>query len=657
MGLRVNAVWLVLGLFLAAAARTTGEAEIRALNVEDLGVPVSTMRRMGDFLVPKPGQKGWWFITSYNPVRRNTLPIQIYIVDLDARKVKMVKSNPSGALCYSLNSKGVMAGDGRFYMGHYAKTGVWRFDPGDGSLEFIDFPDIKDRVLPFCMQEAEDGKIYMGTASAKAYVIEYDPKSNQFRDFGVQGPKHPSPRYIYSMAVGKKYVYSAAGKNPWYLVATDRETMEQKVLISDPDYLEVSGRGGNCTARVSLKSRSQKPAIRKLFRLRDGLASETQPSKGKPRPKAAPRPELLLTLARPNSEGKAQIWFRMPGKDWSYVDLEGIQTTPWKSLSLKALPDGRLLGAPRGYEDFFIYDPAKNEFSIPGKAPLSAYTMQCLGGKVYIAGYPGTYMVEYDPAVPWTFFTTTPKHKEPPLSSVDSNPRECHRFGNLVQTHHARASAIGADGCIYVGAHAERLHVGGGLVWWNPKDRKPAGLRKPFLVQDCAGLTAARDGKLIVYSSTPVTDPRAKSATPKEAKLFVFDVATKKVTDVIVPVPGLQSCGPVTAIGDRILGVGRKAGSHLFYVFDLSEMKIILNRPLSSGTSSLKIGPDGRIYFLAENILKRLDPTTLAFESIGSIEKGGEFEFLEQDLYLAGYHLRRIRNVTTLGASKEVDGR
>ena len=103
--------------------------------------------------------------------------------------------------------------------------------------------------------------------------------------------------------------------------------------------------------------------------------------------------------------------------------------------------------------------------------------------------------------------------------------------------------------------------------------------------------------------------------------------------------------------------MGRKAGSHLFYVFDLSEMKIILNRPLSSGTSSLKIGPDGRIYFLAENILKRLDPTTLAFESIGSIEKGGEFEFLEQDLYLAGYHLRRIRNVTTLGASKEVDGR
>ena len=53
MGLRVNAVWLVLGLFLAAAARTTGEAEIRALNVEDLGVPVSTMRRMGDYQGPQ----------------------------------------------------------------------------------------------------------------------------------------------------------------------------------------------------------------------------------------------------------------------------------------------------------------------------------------------------------------------------------------------------------------------------------------------------------------------------------------------------------------------------------------------------------------------------------------------------------------------------
>jgi hypothetical protein len=192
--------------------------------------------------------------------------------------------------------------------------------------------------------------------------------------------------------------------------------------------------------------------------------------------------------------------------------------------------------------------------------------------------------------------------------------------------------------------------VGGGLVWWNPKDSEPGGLRKPFLVQDCAGLTAAREGKLIVYSSTPVTDPRGKTATPKEAKLFVFDVATKKVTDEVVPVSGLKSCGPVTAIGDRIFGVGRMAGKHLFYGFDLKEMKTFLNRPLSSGTSSMKIGSDGRIYFFKENILKRFDPTTLAFESLGSIEKGGDFEFLGQDLYLAGYHLRRIRNVTKLRA-------
>ena len=643
---------VVLATAAATGEKSAPEAANRPLPVEDLGVPVSTMRRSGEFLVPRPEAIGWWFITSYNPVRTNELPLQVYIIDLETKEVKMSKRRPSGGLCHTINSKGLMGQDGKFYIGHYAKMGIWQFDPEDGSLDYLDFPKIEDRVLPFCMQMArDDGRIYMGTASAKAYLVEFDPESSKFRSFGVQGPALPAPRYVYSMAVGTKYVYSAAGKSPWYLVATDRETMVQKILIKDPEYLDVVGSGDNCLARVKTKAGPDQPTVTKRYRLRDGEAAEYVPSgpeKGAPRQKPAPKPEMLLTLARPNSEGEAQVWFRMPGKGWDHVDLEGIQTTPWKFNALKALPDGRLLGAPRAYEDFFVYDPKTNETKVVGKAPLSASTMQCIGGKVYIAGYPGTYLVEYDPGKPWTYFTTTPTLKEPPLSAPESNPRECHRLGEFTQTHHAVGSAVGADGFVYIGGHAERLHVGGGLVWWDPVNRKSGGLREPFLVQDCAGLAAARGGRLVVYSSRPVTDPRGKTPTPKEARLFVFDVTTKKVVDEIVPVPGLKSCGSVAAVGDRVFGVGLLAGKHLFYVIDLDSGKTVFSKALADATSNLKVGPDGKLYTFIGKTLSRIDPQALEFETLGSIEERGNIEFVGPDLYLTGYHLRRIRNVPGL---------
>jgi len=643
-----------LSIAAAAAAmpdETKADEQLRPLTVEDLGVPVRTMRRVGEYLVPKPGGRGWWFLTSYNPVKRNTMPLQVYIVDLDTKDVTTRELMPSGALCHTINSKGLTGLDGKFYIGHYAKMGIWRFDPEDGSLEWIDFPEIPDRILPFCLQMSpSDGKIYLGTASAKAYLVEFDPQNEQFRNFGIQGPKHPAPRYIYYMAVGTRYVYTAAGKSPWYLVATDRETMDQKVLLRDPEYVDCYGRGDECFARVKLKSHPDGPVIQKTYRLRNGAAFEYDPTavKTPPRPKPPPKPELLLTLARPNSEGKAQVWFRKPGQDWDRVELEGIQTTPWKFLALKALPNGRLLGAPSAYEDFFAYDPKKNQTTILGKSPLSAYSMECLGGRVFITGYPGTYLVEYDPAKPWTYFTSTPEYQEPELNSPESNPRECHRLGEFTNTHHARATAIGADGLLYIGGHAERLHVGGGIMWWDPTKRRAGGLREPFLVQDCAGLAAAREGKLMVYSSKPVTDPRGQIPTPKEAELFVLDVTTRRITSKIVPLPELRSCGPIVAAGDRVYGVGLREGGHVFYVVDLAAEKTVFAKPINVKTSNLKFGSDGKLYTFIGEVLTRIDIDSLAFESLGAVENTASFEFLGSDLYLTGTSLRRIRNVTAL---------
>ena len=41
----------------------------------------------------------------------------------------------------------------------------------------------------------------MGTASARAYVIEFNPATQKFRNFGVQGPAHGAPRYVFTSSV------------------------------------------------------------------------------------------------------------------------------------------------------------------------------------------------------------------------------------------------------------------------------------------------------------------------------------------------------------------------------------------------------------------------------------------------------------------------
>jgi len=647
-------VLMLLHSALAIADEAAPPESVKPLAIEDLGVPVRTMRRSGDFLIPKPGGKGWWFLTSYNPMRRNPMKNQIFVIDLDSKKYRVVWGPPGGGLSYGWSNRGLQGPDGLYYISHYGKVGLYAFAPKDGSIEWIDYPQIKDRVSPFRMCLTPDGKIFMGTASGKAYLVSFDIRTRTFRNYGVPGPKRAPPMYVWSMAVGKRHVYCGMGKNPWTLVAVNRKTGAHTVLLGEMEmeYLTVSGGGDSCTATVKYRpDPKKKQTAVKYFRLKDGRAVEYEPEKGvrrAPKPKAAPRPELVLNLARPTSEGKAQIWFRLPGKDWDHVALEGIQTVPWKFTVLKALPDGRLIGAPRAYEDIFIYDPKVNKVSIVGKSTMSTGAIECVGGKVYLMGYPGTIVHEYDPARPWTYFTTTPTHKEPALTSPDSNPRFCARLGDITKTHHARGSAVGADGFIYVGGHAERLHVGGGLAWWNPVKRRAGGLREPFLLQDCAGLCAARDGRLIVYSSNPVADPRKKRPTPKEAKLFVLDTATKTIIAEIVPLPGMTNCGAVTAIGDRVFGVGRVGNRWTFYVVDLATRKTIFTRPLRDRAAQLKRGPDNNIYTFIGNMLTRINPKTFALQALGTVEKPGRLEFLGNDIYLTGYRLRRIRNATAL---------
>jgi len=342
------------------------------------------------------------------------------------------------------------------------------------------------------------------------------------------------------------------------------------------------------------------------------------------------------------------------GQGWEHVDLTDIQTTPWRIATIKALPDGRIFGGPAAYEDCFVFDPKSGQFTILGKAPLSMGHVECLGERIYLCGYPGVYVVEYDPTRPWTYATTTPAKKEPPITSTESNPRECYRFSvGVVPSHHVRGAAVGADGFLYVGTHAERSDVGGGIGWWDPVNRKPGGLRDPFLAQDCTSFTAAAGGRLMVYSSHPVTDPAGRRPTPKEARLFILDTGAKQIVADFSPVPDLRDCGPVAAIGNVVYGIGATRGkAHLFYAFDLDAKKTLFTRELPDAPrSNLAVGPDGNVYGFVGLALYRFPPGDADPVALGSVAKAGPIDFVGEDLYVASSaNLLRVPAVTKLSA-------
>jgi len=663
---------------IAAETETAAAPQVKPLAVEDLGVPVRTMRRAGDFLVPKAGNAGWWLITSYNPMRRSNIKNQIYVIDLNAKTYRIIWGPAGGGLLQSWGNKGLAGPDERFYIAQYGQVGLWELNRKGGTMQYYSFPDVTERVSPLSWQwDPERKTIFMGTASYRAYLVSFNTTTHEWRNYGIPDGVTRSPRYIWSMAVGEKYIYSGMGKNPWRLVATDRETGKHTELLAgmEMEYLTVRGGGKHCTASVEYKpDPGSKDTATRLFTLENGAAlaveptasgkntptdlyaleeskakKDAPPAEAQPEPEPAPRPELVTTLARPTSEGKAQVWFKLPDADWDCVKLEDIQTAPWKFNYLLAMDDGRLIGAPRGYEDIFIYDPASKKTTIVGKATMSMGEMVSTCGKIYMCGYPGTIIHEYDPAKPWTYFTTTPLKEEPKLDSPESNPRFCARLGDICHTHHVKGTALGADGFIYVGGHAERQDVGGGLMWWDPAERKAGGIREPFELQDCADICAARGGNAIVYSSRPVSDPRKERPTPATARLFVLEVLTKKIIDELTPLPEARTCGPVVGIDNRVYGVGATGEKHVFYVIDLDTKEVVHTTDVASRVHELALGPDGRIYAFINSVLTRIDPESFVFTPLGLVENPGRITFCGNDLYLTGRNLHRIRDVPTLG--------
>ena len=659
-----------------------------ALEAEDVCVPVTSVRRGELMWVPNPDGKTYdvlqWYFRDYGG------PTHVFIHDLatGATRQDGIPLHRQIHICGR-----ILAPNGKLYIA----TPDWRkgmelyvYDPATNALacKGVVAPGLAGETRRMCI--GTDGMVY-GTGSysdsRKAGCYQLDPATEKITDYGPVGPSHaPNGCWGYSIAADDRCVYVASGKVPWFLVAYDRTTGKDTVLVTTEPvggFVGVSQQRHGCTARATKVVGTDGKAID--YWLYHGKAIPRKgpkdkppwqvPADSKPWVPMPPKPEVCEDNATPAADGRAELWFRTPeakaaapaqpppdatpeALGWKPLRL-AVPTYPMGILRLAELPDGRLLGTAGSYEGNFVFDPATGKSVHLGKIHLSHYATAIHGGKVYMSGYPSSPLYAYDPAKPWTANARgTPGRTSPPETHPDSNPRMLAHLGKWAGTHKMYAAAVGADGRVYFGGRWVRNGSGGGLAWWDPAEEKGGGFWHVFSNYQITHMTAAEDGRLIVISTRRVRDATLGKPEPKQGKLFVYHTAEHKIVREIEPVADAKGAGLIVGVGgSRVLGWTENPTdpkTSILYGVDASAGAVAFRKvllfPLPVGIGSnqreafdFRLGPDGHVWTFMGGALVRIRPADATVHIVGRPKRAGRLAFSGRDIYLSGTdHLRRL---------------
>ena len=699
---------LLTACLVAVGGRASAGDEWRAVEQPDLkmqiieaaplyevivGVPIFTAALGPQWWAPNPDGKTHdvvqWYYQSY------TGPNLGVVMDLGTGETKHIRM-PLGE-----QSRGgtAVGPDGKVYHASNAPGGMRLtvYDPATN--EFADrgvvVKDLGGERNDLTV--GTDGKIY-GTGSydalGKAGAYQVDLQTGEVTDYGPIGPSHkPEGVWGYTLAADDRYVYVASGKIPWYLVAYDRQEKKDAVILETartgedlqirqlPDgavatrYLGFRGTYG--PGGYDKKVEYWLYQGRAIEKKADDEAPPWPASAARaPRAPEAPRPEVFGGRLEPTREGAAEFWYRYPGaataaapaappaddetpeeralrEGWKVIRFRTRVYCNRRTTWIRELPDGRIVGASDAYQGNFIYDPATDELTHPGKIHLSQYSAVIHDGKVWMCGYPSSVLYVWDPSQPWT--AQTSEFLKKPVSEYEktANPHLVTSLRPQSGVHHPYAAAVGANGLLYFGGRWYRDGIQGGLAWYDPRTGEAGGLRDPFNNYQVHHATTVNDGKWLVLSTNAVPDPARGTPKPGQGKVFVLDTATSTILRDVEPVPGLDYTGPIAGVGGtRVMGMcsdPEDPTGSLLYGLDVATGEVAFRKKLpfplewrvrrmshGGGMFDFRMGPDGCVWTFIGNALVRIHPSDARIEVVGMARVGGSLAFSGADLYMSG---------------------
>ncbi len=553
-----------------------------------------------------------------------------------------------------------------------------------GPVVFVVYDSAKDAfvhgVKPFgddvvngrCVL-GEDGMIYgVGWPKDKSGFVahRFNPKTYEAKRFETFGPPNENLRELYrEVKMSGDWIYAAVGARPWHLVAFNFATGEGRLLATTEPIIGDSGTIGMTRIKGGLSGYIRNAASvagiddfdRKEFKfwLHDGKVlsrtgdippwsdSPAERVQGPrfdwarefqvwPRDFVPPSPAPLIPTdsGTPDAAGQVDLPFRLGGQE-ELKSLEyKVKTYPGEVKLLTEVNDHVLFATDSGYGQHVFYDLKTNEIKRIG-GTVSPYSLGFLRNRLYVSGYPGSQIVEYDFTRPLGL-----KQEEP-------NPR---RLGHPASDTHIPLGGTvgGAGGRVYNGGTtAGRRRIGGGLGWYDTETGELGGMSLEG--HRIFWMTSVNDARYIVLSSK----------CEDQGQLLVWDTQTQGFQHRVDPPQGATRPGPIVeALPGLVMGhtVGAE-GAPLLYGFEPTSGKILWTKPVPSPpvtafslvrrqAYAFRRGPDGLIWSFFDNTLVQIDPRNASVEPVGRLPSGtrpAQLAFAQGKVFTAGgSHVRRI---------------
>jgi hypothetical protein len=517
-----------------------------------------------------------------------------------------------------------------------------------------------------------DGMIYgLGWPRDKSGLVAYsfDPKTYETRRFETFGPSNERRRELYAeVRMLGDWIYAAFGAEPWHLVAFNFTTGEGRLLGTTEeiigDYQTIGfnrmrgGFSGHIRSAAAIAGIDRCDRDEFAFWLHDGKIYprtgnippwSDKPAEEDPGPRfrwqrefqvwprdfgpPSPPPWIEEDSGKPDTQGRVELRYQPGGQgEWKTLRYD-VHMYPGIVRLLTEINDHVLFATDEGYGQHVFYNLRTNQLKRIG-GTLSPYSFGVYQDRLYVSGYPGSRMIEYDFSRPLG------------LRQEDPNPK---RLGAPPSDTHTPLGGTfgGADGRVYnAGTTLGRRRIGGGVGWYDATTGQLGGM--PLEDHRIFWMTSA-DGRYIVLSSK----------CSGKGQLFVWDTETHEFRHQVDPPGGAARPGPIVeAVNGLVMGHadGAERGP-LLYGFDPASGKILWTKSVPSPpvtafsqvrrqAYSFRRGPNGHVWTFFDKTLVRIDPRDALIEPVGRTEPA-QLAFAGGRVYIAGGPmLRRIEGVS-----------
>lgn len=519
----------------------------------------------------------------------------------------------------------ILSGKNKFYTlfnGHFTE-----FDPEKRAFTFT----AKTNGAAMSMTEDDNGVIWAVTYPGSC-LASFDPESRQFTDYGFVH-KENWLQYQRSIAADDRgWIYFAVGYTSSQIVCFNPATREAGVVFGEQDRKQGSA--------FLYRNKDGKVYGKSLEAGEDGWLALYE---GKITPVAQHTRNPVKYIAdsqnlfhREFKSGKVIKDLDLTDNTLTISDPVAGSTKEVKFsytsdgaivMGVALGPDGTICGGTAFPMRQFSFDPASGRWQ-NYEAHGQFNTLESDGKDLYVGGYPGGFLLRWDPAAA---HVKTQKEQPGgnPVYLGEAKPDVYRPFRILIHPN-------GRD-VIFSGSPAYGL-TGGGMAFWDKKSGKLEVLTDRQLIPDQStqSLAALENGFLLGGTTTTPGSGGEKKAN--EALLYLLEEKTRKIVWKEALIPGVQGYNDLLRLPDgKIAGF---ADRKYFFVFDPEKRSLVKKADIEKepdlGKTVLEQGPrifvrgaKKNIYIILNKGIARLDTRTyeitLLAESPQPIRAGGAY--------------------------------